>query len=202
MATICDEQLEQVKYLYNEEGFGMREIANKMNVSIDAVSYFMRKHNLKRRTPQDSNSLRYQKASTSFQLKELETEKLRILKAIGTMLYWGEGCKSDKVGVVDFANCDSVMIITFMKFLRDVCGVDENRLRVYLYLHANQNVENCIEYWSKITNINKKQFTKPYIRKDYDESKKDKMPNGLIHVRYSDKKLLSLIKKWIREYSE
>ncbi len=201
MATICDEQLEQVKYLYNKEGFGMQEIANRMNVSIDAVSYFMRKHNLKRRSPQDSNSLRYQKAATSFQLKELKTEKLRTLKAIGAMLYWGEGCKSDKVGVVDFANSDNAMVITFMNFLRNVCGVDENRLRVYLYLHANQNVENCIDYWSEITNISKGQFTKPYIRKDYDESKIDKMPYGLIHIRYSDKKLLNLIKKWIREYS-
>lgn len=202
MATISNEQLEQVKYLYNKEGFGMREIANKLDVSIDAVFYFMRKHDLKRRSPQDSNSLRYQKAATSFQLRELKTERLRTLKAIGTMLYWGEGCKSDKVGVVDFANCDKSMIITFMKFLRNVCGVDENRLRVYLYLHTNQNIESCIEYWSEITKISKDQFTKPYVRKDFDESKKDKMPHGLIHVRYSDKKLLNLIKKWIREYSE
>jgi len=202
MATICDEQLEQVKYLYNKEGFGMREIANKMSVSIDAISYFMRKHDLKRRSPQDSNSLRYQKAATSFHLRELKTEKLRTLKAVGTMLYWGEGCKSDKVGVVDFANCDSVMIITFMKFLREVCGVNENRLRMYLYLHTNQNIESCIKYWSGITGVSKNQFTKPYIRKDFNESKKDKMPHGLIHVRYSDKKLLNLIKKWIKEYSE
>jgi len=201
MPTISDEQLERVKYLYNEEGFGMREIADKFNVSIDAISYFMRKHNLKRRSPKDSNSLRYQKAATSFQLKELKTEKLRTLKAIGSMLYWGEGCKSDKVGVMDFANSDKNMIIVFMKFLRNVCGVDENRLRVYLYLHANQNVDSCIKYWSDITSIDKSQFTKPYIRKDYDENKVDKMPHGLIHVRYSDKKLLNLIKEWIREYS-
>lgn len=200
MATISDEKLEQVKYLYNEEGFGMQEIANRIDVSIDAVSYFMRKHGLKRRTPQDSNSLRYQKAATSFQLKELKTERLRTLKAIGSMLYWGEGCKSEKVGVVDFANCNKEMILVFMRFLRDVCGVDESRLRVYLYLHANQDVENCIQYWSMITDVNKKQFTKPYIRKDYDEGKSDKMPHGLIHVRYSDKKLLNLIKTWIKEY--
>ena len=202
MVTICNEKLEQIKHLYYREGLGMQGIANEIGVSIDAVSYFMRKHNLKRRSSQDTNSLRYQKASTSFKLRELKTEKLRTLKAIGAMLYWGEGCKSDKVGVVDFANCDSAMIITFMKFLRSVCGVDETRLRIYLYLHANQDVENCIDYWSKVTSIGKNQFTKPYIRKDFNDSKKDKMPHGLIHVRYSDKKLLSLIKKWIKEYSE
>lgn len=202
MATISNENLEQIKQLYYQEGFGMQKIADKLDVSIDAVSYFMRKHDLARRSPQDSNSIRYQKAECSFQLKELKTEKMRTLKAIGTMLYWGEGCKSDKVGVVDFANCDEDMIVTFMKFLRDVCGVDEKRLRVYLYLHANQDIKNCITHWSKVTKISKEQFTKPYIRKDYDENKTGKMPHGLIHVRYSDKKLLRLIKIWISEYSK
>ena len=32
--------------------------------------------------------------------------------------------------------------------------------------------------------------------------KKLKMPYGLVHIRYSDKKLLLLIKKWIDDYKE
>jgi hypothetical protein len=102
--------------------------------------------------------------------------------------------------MVDFANSDKDMIILFLKFLRNICGVDEKRLRVYSYFYANQNVNKNTNYWSKITKISKKQFTKPYIRKDYDENKTDKMPNGLIHIRYSDKKLLNLIKNWINKY--
>ena len=201
MATINDDNLERIKQLYYEDGLGVQRIADKLCVPIDAVFYFMRKHNLVRRSPSESNSIRYQKASASFRLKELKTEKLRILKAMGSMLYWGEGCKSDKMGVVDFANSDEKMIVLFMRFLREICGVDEKRLRVYLYVHANQDIGGCVRHWNKITKIPKKQFTKPYIRKDFDESKKEKMPNGLIHVRYSDKKLLNQIKIWIGEYS-
>jgi Tat protein secretion system quality control protein TatD with DNase activity len=30
--------------------------------------------------------------------------------------------------------------------------------------------------------------------------KQNKMPYGLVHIRYSDKKLLALIQKWTKEY--
>jgi len=40
------------------------------------------------------------------------------------------------------------------------------------------------------------QFTKPYVRKDYKIEKIDKMPYGLVHIRYADKKLYLQIEKW------
>lgn len=200
MATISETTSKKVKKLYYKEGLSVQDVANKLNVSIDAVFYCMRKNGLKRRKTNESNLIKFNKSKPSFTLKKLHTEKLRILKAIGTMLYWGEGYKAGKKASVDFANSDKDMIVTFMKFLRDVCGVDESRLRVYPYLYANQNIKECITFWSKATKIDKKQFTKPYIRKDFNKDKINKMPYGLIHIRYSDKKLIDLIKKWISEY--
>jgi hypothetical protein len=160
----------------------------------------MRRNKLERRKKEESNSIRYERSKPSFKLKKINNEKLRTLKTIGVMLYWGEGYKSGKGAMVDFANSDKDMIILFLEFLRNICGVDEKRLRVYSYFYANQNVNENINYWSKITEISKSQFTKPYIRKDFDKSKINKMPHGLIHVRYSDKKLLNLIKSWIDKY--
>lgn len=202
MATIDKNLLKEVKKFYYHDKLSVQDIANKLNVSIDAVFYCMRKNNLTRRKANESNSIKYEKSETSFKLRKLNSEKLRTLKAIGVMLYWGEGCKSDKMGVVDFANSDEKMIVLFVKFLREICGIKEERLRGYLYLHANQNIEKCIKHWSNIAKIDKKQFTKPYIRKDFDENKKDRMPHGLIHIRYADKRLLNLIKNWIKEYSK
>jgi len=160
----------------------------------------MRKNGLKRRKSNESNLINFEKCKPSFRLRKINTENLRTLKAIGTMLYWGEGGKSEKANIIDFANSDENMIILFLKFLRKICGVDENKLRIYAYLYSNQNINKNINFWSKITRIKKSQFTKPYIRNDFDENKKDKMPHGLIHIRYADKKLLRIIKSWIEEY--
>jgi hypothetical protein len=80
--------------------------------------------------------------------------------------------------------------------------VDEKRLRVYPYFYANQNIDENKDYWSKIAKIDKNQFTRPYVRNDFNRDKLNKMPHGLIHIRYSDKKLLNLIKNWIEEYKK
>lgn len=124
------------------------------------------------------------------------------MKSMGVTLYWGEGYKAGQAHGIDFANSDIKMIQVFLKFLREICGVDEKRLRIYLYCYSNQNPPGLVRFWSKVTGVPKDQFTKPYIRKDFRLEKKDKMPYGLIHIRYSDKKLFLLIKKWIEEYKE
>lgn len=92
------------------------------------------------------------------------------------------------------------MILIFLKFLRNICRIDEKRLRAYLYCYPNQDVNSLTKYWSKLTGISLSQFTRPYIRKDFSLGKKDRMKNGLIHIRYCDKKLLFQIQKWIRQY--
>lgn len=201
MAAINKKSTARVRRLYYNDKLSAKEIADKLGVSIDAVFYCMRKNGFARRKPNESNYFRYERRNPSFNLKKLNTEDLRTLKTIGIMLYWGEGYKASK-NIVDFANSDKDMIALFMKFLRKICGVDEKRLRVYSYFYANQNIKKNINFWSKITKINKKQFTKPYIRNDYRSDKLDKMPYGLIHIRYSDKKLLNLIKSWIGEYKK
>jgi hypothetical protein len=70
-----------------------------------------------------------------------------------------------------------------------------------LYCYENHDVEALQKYWSNITGIPLKQFTKPFVRKDFNLKKLNKMPYGMIHVRYADKKLLDLIRSWIEEYS-
>jgi hypothetical protein len=200
MVAINEKILDKVKKLYYEEQLSVQDVANKLNVSIDAVFYCMRKNGLKRRKRHESNSINFERSTLSFKIRKLNTEKLRTLKVIGIMLYWGEGGKSDKAMTVDFANSDKNMITLFLRFLREICGVDEKRLRVLPYFYANQEIEENINFWNQITGIDKSQFTKPYIRKDFDINKKHKMPHGLIHIRYADKRLLKLLKNWIEDY--
>jgi hypothetical protein len=202
MATIDKKTVEKVKKLYYDKQLSVNDVAKKIGVSIDAVFYCMRKNGFIRRKKHESNSIRYERQEPSFRPKKINSEELKILKVIGAMLYWGEGYKAGKKCTVDFANSDEEMIRLFLKFLRKICGVDEKKLRAYLYIYSNQNPNKNINYWNKITKISKKQFTKPYVRKDFKEEKIDKMPHGLIHIRYGDKKLLRLIKSWIEEYKK
>jgi len=121
-------------------------------------------------------------------------------------LYWAEGgkevCRNGqwRGTSVNFANSDPKMVKLFLRFLREICGVNEQRLRVHLYCYANQDIDYLKKYWQEITNISLTQFIKPYVRHDFLPEKKDKMKYGLVHIVYSDKKLFLQIMDWINEY--
>lgn len=200
MGKISDNQLSKIKKYYYFDKLSMREIAEKYGVSTDAIVYYMRKHDLKRRNFYEINRLRFENKVLSFKIKPMNSLYLKELKAIGAMLYWGEGYKSVKGCSVDLANSDPEIILIFLKFLRKIYGVDEQRLRVLLYCYEDQDINELIRYWSEITKIPKNQFSKPYVRKDFNIDSKRKMKYGLVHIRYSDKKLLLEIKKTIDSY--
>ena len=164
----------------------------------------MREYGLERRSPAETNNIAYIKQEPCYRLKEHLTSEEEKLKVAGIMLYWAEGYKNlgkqIRGGTVDLANSDPEMIKLFIKFLREICGIDENRLKVHLYCYANQNIDSLKKYWRGITGISLKQFIKPYIRNDFLPEKIGKMKYGLVHIVYSDKKLFLQIKKWISQY--
>ncbi len=94
MGKISDSLLKKVKELYYRDKLSMKEIADNFGVSIDSVVYFMRKHGLKRRNFSEINKLRFNKKEPSFKKNLLNTASQKELRAIGSMLYWGEGYKS------------------------------------------------------------------------------------------------------------
>ena len=200
MATIPVERMEEVRELYYEKKLTASQVAKDMNVSLDAVFYFMRHHKLPRRSKKEANANRFAHAKLSFDPVGIMSPEKEKLKMMAVMLYWAEGFKNGAHGV-DFANSDPTMILLFTRFLREICRVKEEKLRAYLYCHANQSTAELIEFWSELTGIPKSQFVKPYVREDFDPRKANKMKKGLLHVRYYDKKLLALILGWIGEYS-
>ncbi|MCD6114848.1 hypothetical protein J7J74_00970 [bacterium] len=195
--------LQKIKSLYYEKKLSTREVAEELNISRWRVIHLMRKNNLKLRNYKEANLVRFLKSAKSFKPKSRLSLLDQKLKIAGIMLYWAEGAKRNpnrRWYTLDFANSNPEMIKLFLKFLREICGVSEEKLRVYLYCFDNQDIEELKRYWSRVTNIPSKQFLKPYIRKSLSSHANNKMPYGLVHIRYCDKRLFMLIEKWIKEY--
>jgi len=196
--------VEDVKELYFRNGLSAEDIAKLFNRGVGGVYRFMKKNGLDRRAANETNNLKYEKKEPSFKIKEKLSLNDEKLKLAGVMLYWAEGyknlSKNARGAMIDLANSDPSMIKTFLKFLREICGIKESKLRVQLYCYANQDVSFLKQYWSNLTKIPISQFIKPYIREDFKIDKIDKMKYGLVHVRYADKKLFLKIKNWTEEY--
>ena len=190
--------IKEIKKLYINEKQTVKEVAGKLGLTFWQVYDIMRENNIPRRDYSETNYVKYDRYKPKFFVKQKVSAQDECLKIAGAMLYWGEGAK--KGFGIDFANSDPEMIKLFLKFLRQICGVSESRLRVYLYAHEHQNLKDLKDYWNKVTKIPLTQFSKPYIRKANPNLSGRKMPKGLVHIRYYDKKLLQLVLSWINNY--
>jgi len=191
-----------VEKLYSKEKLSTIEIAKKLKTTTWTVMGFMTRNNIPRRTFKEASKISFENKPLTFFLKKGLSAKDKKLKMAGVFLYWAEGAKLNGKNncTVDFANSNPEMIKIFVKFLRDICRVNEKKLRVYLYCYSNQDIESIKDFWYKLTNIPKSQFSKPYVRNDFLPEKSGKMKYGLAHIRYADKKLLVKIDSWIKEY--
>lgn len=189
----------RIGLLYKDYGLSGVKIASRLGIGQRQVYRLMKKSGINARTPSQANFTSFLKKPLSFKLKKIVTERDRSLLTSALMIYWAEGSKSKNKNTIDLANSDPDMIRVFIKFLREICRVDEGKLRAYLYCYSNQDVGYLRRFWSKATGIPLLQFTKPYVRTDFKEDKVGKMPYGLIHIRYCDKKLYMQMEAWQKD---
>lgn len=167
-----------------------------MGVSRWRVYRLMQEAGIARRNGSEQNYATY-KHKPQFSPKPVLTPDEERLRVAGTMLSMAEGTKTTHL--VDFTNSGPLLVQVFVTFLRKICGVAESRLRVALYAYVDQDIGALTEFWSSATGIPTTQFTKPYIRDLTPNVRKRKMSWGLAHIRYADKRLLELLKRWGQE---
>jgi transcriptional regulator with XRE-family HTH domain len=129
------------------EGFTMLEIATRLGVSKSSVSLWTRDVEF---VPRERESGRFGARNRGPNVRQRrraeEIERLLVegrerigeltekeFLVAGAALYAGEGSKGDRD--LKFANSDPHMIAFFCAWLRRFFDVDEQRLRVRLYLH-------------------------------------------------------------------
>lgn len=90
----------------------------------------------------------------------------RDLFMVGLGLYWGEGYKrgSQELG---FTNSDPALVTTYIRWLYEIYSVENDALilRVSINAQHSDRIAEVERYWSKLTHIPLKQFTKSSLIK-------------------------------------
>lgn len=172
----------------------LREIADELGVSRSSVSVWVRDVEFTPR-PRDRAAARQRPPNALQRRNEVEIASLREagrerigelsnreLLVAGTMLYAGEGGKTD--GVVKVANSDPALIAFFCAWLRHFFEIDEARLRLYLYLHEEPDLRRAMHFWSDLTTIPLTQFGRPYRAAADPTIRRAKHMHGCATVRY------------------
>lgn len=188
---ICD--------LYGQ-GYSEVQVSKRLGISASGVRYWLGKNGIERRSISE--------AITNWHITEFNKRPFKLktnlspfdkeLRVAGAMLYWGEGNKGG--GQVRFTNSDPEMIRVFLAFLRRICGVSEERLRVLVHMYPDHDEKEVLKFWTKITKIPLSQFNKSFVHAGKKGTYKKKSKYGTLALTYSDRQLLALLLRWVNEY--
>ncbi len=187
---------------YLQDSLSIAQVAKKFNISSSAVVYYFDKNKVVRRSRSEAvtqwHIMKFSKKPVNMKVSfSDEEEKLRLA---GVMLYWAEGCKGG--GTVKFVNSDPDMIKLFLRFLREICGIWEDRLKLLIHMYPDHMENDLIDFWSEVTRVSKKNFYQSFLHDKKKGTYKKMSLYGTLCVNYSDKKLLDTINLWISEYRD
>jgi hypothetical protein len=200
-----------------KQGKSMRAIQKQLSVSKSSVSRWVRDVKLSKKQIRDlyiskrtgllkgsyvasQNKINNRKKAVE-QLLQYGRKEVGLLSRrdkfiAGIALYFGEGDKTDKS--VGFTNGNPHAIVFMIFWLREYCKVKPNKFRANLYIHDNLDEKAAKKYWSGLTSIPIKQFTKSHIvTHNPNRFRKSVLPYGVLRIVVNDISLHRKIMGWI-----
>ncbi len=121
---------------------------------------------------------------------------------IGVALYWAEGYKIEKqkrTPQICFVNSDPYMIALFLRFLREIIGAQEEKLKPTIHLYIDTDKKAIVNFWSKITRIPKKNFhfVNQISRASKGKRSFNALPFGTLKLVFSGRQNSFRVKGWI-----
>lgn len=114
--------------------------------------------------------------------RELGSVSKRDLLLLGIGLYLGEGAKFGES--IKIINSDPQIIRVAIKWFKEIFGLTSKNITIAIHLYPDNNINKCLQYWSKTVNIPVEQFRKTQIDRRLNKSgkKKRKLPYGTAHL--------------------
>lgn len=185
------------------EGFSVKEICEKVKVSLGSVSVWVRdieltedqKIKLEAKNPvfnRACKGAKSQKDNSLIKRESYQKEGRDLAKnkdhnfIAGCMLYWAEGDKSRNV--VGLSNTDENMLRFFVDFLKNNFGVTENEFSIYVHWYSDSHLSlnEIQEYWLKKLDLPSsciRKFQLDNVSKYSQKKKKNRHPFGTCHVK-------------------
>ena len=132
----------------------------------------------------------YARQSGFRQIKRLTNRELML---IGAALYWGEGTKyhKERTAALVFTNSDAVMVRLYMRFIRKIFKISEERIRAGIQIHDNVDEMLARQYWAHVMGVPIDRF---YITHQASKASLKKrnprtLPYGTVSIRVHYRKI-------------
>ncbi len=142
----------QLKKLYCNRRLSMMEIADELHTTHATILYWLKKHDIPRRSWSESTYVKRNPLGDPFKIPVTLTKRQQQLLAAGLSLYWAEGAKTNRTGA-QIGNLDGRLLQVFAAFLRETCYVDNRRLSVYVRVYKQFSMSKAQRYWSRLLRL-------------------------------------------------
>lgn len=140
--------------------------------------------------------------------EEIKKPTLNELRLIGIALYWAEGYKRPMLRngrertyhAVALTNSDPKLITVFLRFLREVCGVSNDKINADIRIYEHMNGNELLKFWQKVTGIPSENFGKIYYgvsKSSLGKRPYNRLPYGTVMIRVNSTNLFHKIMGWI-----
>jgi len=130
--------------------------------------------------------------------KGAEKEFLKLsqnrLFLIGVALYWAEG--NQKTKRFQFTNSNPEMIRVMMRWLKDICNVEDSEIKYRLFIHDIYSNERCEEFWADIVGEPLSKFLKTIYKSNSHKTKKNPNYKGCLKIDVKGSELYWKVQKW------
>lgn len=168
-----------------KKGYSYSEIADLLSVSQSTLSLWLkdivigdkyiqiltdkqRKGQLKGASIKRTTRKRQEELILAEAIRDIKGISKKELLLLGSVIYWCEGAKQKENNIsqgVVFSNSDPFLIKLFLKWVREICKIQESNIKYNLCIHENANIDKAVDYWSKVVIIPRSRFGKTVLKK-------------------------------------
>ena len=174
---------------YIKNGKSVSEIARGLSCSENKISYWLAKHDVRKRSISEAVYLKNNPKGDPFEFKAPKSAEEWFLYGLGLGLFWGEGNKANTQSV-RLGNTDPDLIKVFLEFLESIFSIKTTRLRFGLQVFSDMDPDKAKNFWMKKLNIKTNQFQKVVVTKPFKKGTyRRKTRHGVLTVYFSNTKL-------------
>jgi hypothetical protein len=133
-------------------------------------------------------------------IEEFKTLKSNQLFVAGLMMYWGEGDRNTQNSQVRLATTDPAKVRLLYKLFKNVLGIAQEKIGIYLILYPDLKEEMQKTFWSRAVGIPLFQFKKSIYIKSKNPTKRTSY--GVCNIFVNSRELKEKILTWINLLSE
>lgn len=185
--------------LYVDKLMSIQKMAIHLNISRESIDKAFSLYEIPIRSKRDQTYMQHGK---TFNIKTNFTVEDYILYGLGIGLYWGEGNKVDPYSV-RLGNTDPSLIVAFVKFLKEICGINPNDIRYGLQLFSEADEQQSLDYWMSMLNCRRESFHKTVSRipPQGKGTYKRKNVHGVLQVYVSNKRFKQWLMSEVNKYA-